>query len=544
MSNRIRWMLTVAGGIVASLAWWGAPPLLMLVCFVPLLFVEENIQQQGEPVLSLLPFSFIFFFLWNLAVCWWMARIHFLGGMSVITLNAVLMGTVFLLYAWIKRSTGGGPFILVILWIGFEFLHYRGDLSWPWLSLGNGLAGNIRLIQWYEYTGTTGGSLWILLVNVLLFSVIVFFPFRGRKRAGYLMTGLLVLLIVFPPVFSLHRFHTYKKKGEQAGFLILQPGLDPYDDKYNGASNPERLDHLIRLAAGNIEDDTRYIVTPETAVDSIWITDPDNNLSGRVYRFLEQYPATGMVLGATAFSSVPRKGRTFTTRTDTDGNYFDVYNSALFYYNDEPVQAYHKHYLANGVEQIPFRGIFGFLERLSLDLGGVSGSLRKGDGSRVFSAPDSNGFILGPLICFESAYGEYAASMTRKGADILIVMSNDGWFKNTGAYRQHLRLSQIRAVETRRSVVRAANTGVSAHISQRGEIAERIDWWEEGALAVKVAGNNRITFFSQYGDYTGRTALFFSVLIILNLLVRARLNFRADERFNSRRGYRRGSRSV
>ena len=207
MRDRTRWILSVSGGVLAALPWWGLPVTLLLICFVPLLFVEDDIQTSEEPVLSLLPFSFIFFFSWNLTVCWWMARIHLLGGMSVIILNALLMSLVFLLYSRIKRSTGGGVVVFVILWIGFEFLHYRGDLSWPWLSLGNGLAGNIRLIQWYEFTGTTGGSLWILLVNAMLFTVIKSFSRKGRAGVNYLVAALLILLIVLPPAVSFTIFN-------------------------------------------------------------------------------------------------------------------------------------------------------------------------------------------------------------------------------------------------------------------------------------------------------------------------------------------------
>ncbi len=532
MSSRRRWILSVSGGVLAALPWWGLPVAVLLICFVPLLFVEDDIQAGREPVISLLPFAFIFFFLWNLVVCWWLARIHFLGGISVVILNSIVMSIVFMLYSLIKRKTAGGVAVFVILWTGFEFLHYRGDLSWPWLSLGNGLAGNIRLIQWYEFTGTTGGSLWILLVNVLLFTVIRRSSWKFRTRADYILAAILVLIVVLPVVISVTIFNSYSLNGhpgkvknisensERTGFLILQPGLDPYRDKYDDISNSQRLDHLFSLIEDNIEDGTRYIVSPETAVDSIWITDPGDELSNRIYRFLEQYPASGLVLGATAFSSVPRKGKTFTTRCDEKGNYYDIHNSAIFFYDKDRMQVYHKHYLANGVEQIPFQSVFRFLRRLSLDLGGVSGSLKRGEGPQVFTSPLPDSLIFASLICFESAYGEYAARMVNKGAEILIVISNDGWFKNTGAYRQHLRFSQIRAIENRRSVVRAANTGVSAHISQAGEIIDRIGWWEEGALPVNVDRNEKITFFTLYGDFTGRIALFFSLLLVLNLSVR------------------------
>ncbi len=524
MSNTKKWIFALSGGIAASLAWWDISVLFLLFCFVPLLIVEDDIHQSGEPVFSLLPFSFVFFFSWNLLVCWWMARIHFLGGMSVIILNAFIMSMVFLLYSKIRRETGGGAFTFVLLWAAFEFLHYRGDLSWPWLSLGNGLASNIKFIQWYEFTGITGGSLWILMVNVILFSLIKSYPFRGRSVPGYLLAGILILVIVLPPFFSRHIYNSYEETGIESGFLILQPGLDPYIDKYNGISNAERLENLLIMAGEGVREDTKFIITPETAVDSVWTDDPDDELSDMVYGFMDRNPGICIILGATTFSSVLPDKMDHTTRTGIDDNFFDIYNSAILYCSEKPVRSYHKHYLANGVEQVPFERIIGFMGRLSLNLGGVSGSLRKGDGPGVLITNNDFAIVKGTLICFESAYGEYASRMVRMGANILIVMSNDGWFKGTGAYRQHLRLSQIRAIESRRSVVRAANTGVSAHISQRGDIAGKIDWWEKGTLAVNVAINNKMTFFSRYGDYPGRIALFFSALMVLNLLVRIRLN--------------------
>ena len=117
---------------MVSLPWWDAPWFLLLVGFVPLLFVEDDMRKNDGMLFSVLPLSFTFFFIWNLTVTWWLARIHFIGGMSVIILNAIIMSLVFMLYSAIKRGAGGGVAVLVILWTGFEFLHHRGDLSWPW----------------------------------------------------------------------------------------------------------------------------------------------------------------------------------------------------------------------------------------------------------------------------------------------------------------------------------------------------------------------------------------------------------------------------
>ncbi len=520
MSNRTRWIFTVGGGIMVSLPWWDAPWFLLLVGFVPLLFVEDDMRKNDGLLFSVLPLSFTFFFIWNLTVTWWLARIHFIGGMSVIILNAIIMSLVFMLYSAIKRGAGGGVAVLVILWTGFEFLHHRGDLSWPWLSLGNGLAGDIRMVQWFEFTGMTGGTVWVLLINTMLFAAIKHYR-NGRMRALFIQGTFLALLIILPPVISLHLYNSFHGTGSsKSGFLLLQTVVDPYAEKSPGFSESEKLDELLSLAERNMTPEVGFIIAPETSVDSIWIDDPANKKILRIEEFLEQYSGTGMVMGATTFSNIHPSRKSFTSREDSRGNYFEVMNSALYFAAGNYSGVYHKHYLANGVEQIPFQWLFGFAGRFAIDLGGVSGSLKAGEGPLLLWDPSPAGVpAAGTLICFESSYGEYAADMVKNGAEILVVISNDGWFKNTGAYRQHLRLSRIRAVETRRDVLRAANAGISGLISGRGELTGLVEWWEEGAVIVYPSANDKITFFARSGDYLGRTALFFSVLMIINLIV-------------------------
>ena len=519
--------MTVTGAAMASLPWWSPAWPFLLVCFIPLLLVEQDLRNEGGGTLSVLPFAFGFFLLWNLLVTWWMARIHFAGGMTVIILNAMVMSAVFLLFSAVRRTTGGGAAVFVILWTAFEFLHHRGDLSWPWLSLGNGLAGSPSIIQWYEYTGMTGGSLWVLMVNAMLFAGIAgYHRFALRKKAILVSALVSATTIILPLAVSLIMYKNYNgSEGipERKSFLVLQPVIDPYAGNSGGISNMQRLDQLLGMAAEATGPDIDIIVTPETSVDSVWLDDPGDGIILGISEFMNLYNPAIVIAGATTFHHVPPAGKSVTTRQDNLGRHYEVQNSALYFLSGKFQEAYHKYYLANGVEQVPFGRLSGVLERLTVDLGGVSGSLKPGEGASVFSPlSDKHGKypVLGTLICFESSYGEYAGQMVGKGAEILLVISNDGWFKNTGAYRQHLRMSVIRAVETRRDIVRSANAGVSCHISGRGDITARLDWWQEGALIVRPAANDKITFFVRSGDYTGRAALFFSFLVVLNFIVR------------------------
>jgi apolipoprotein N-acyltransferase len=519
--------MITAGGIMASVPWWGQAWPLLLICFIPLLLVENDIRNEKGGFASILPFAFVYFLLWNLFSTWWLARIHFAGGMSVIILNASVMCLVFMLFSEIKKTTGGGVAVFVILWTAFEFIHHRGDLSWPWLSLGNGLAGSTRVIQWYEYTGMTGGSLWVLVVNAMLFSGIIRYHLIFRhKNALMARAAVLVISVALPPLFSLYMYERYETPDtgkENKGFLVLQTVFDPYTDKFTGMSNRERLEKLTGMAGENMEHGVNIIVTPETSVDSVWIDDPADKVILRFSEFLEESGSVILIAGATTFHYIPSGEKSVTSRKDSSGKLFEAQNSALLLGAGSLQGVYHKHHLANGVEQVPFQRVTGLLSWLTVDLGGVSGSLKAGEGAVVFS-PGNEGHgawpIIGILICFESSYGEYAAHMVRKGAEILVVISNDGWFKGTGAGRQHLRIAVIRAIETRRDIVRAANFGVSGLITGRGDIKCHLGPGEEGTLLVNPATNDKTTFFVRSGDYTGRAAMFFSLLLVLNYLVR------------------------
>ena len=151
------------------------------------------------------------------------------------------------------------------------------------------------------------------------------------------------MVLIFPPVFSIHIFNSYKANNDTASFLVLQPVVDPYKDKFSGMSNSQRLDQLMNMAERNMESGVDYIVTPETAVDSIWITDPDDLLLNKVKKFSAKYPGTGVVLGATSFASLPSSERSFTTREDEEGNFFEIHNSALYFFSGYYSGAYHKH---------------------------------------------------------------------------------------------------------------------------------------------------------------------------------------------------------
>jgi len=125
--------------------------------------------------------------------------------------------------------------------------------------------------------------------------------------------------------------------------------------------------------------------------------------------------------------------------------------------------------------------------------------------------PDDS-VAVGTPICYESIYGEFVTGFVRNGANLLFIMTNDGWWKDTPGYRQHAMYARLRAIENRRSIARSANTGISYLINQKGEILDSRAWWIEDAFRGKIQANNKLSFYSRFGDYLGRISLFVSAI--------------------------------
>jgi apolipoprotein N-acyltransferase len=152
-----------------------------------------------------------------------------------------------------------------------------------------------------------------------------------------------------------------------------------------------------------------------------------------------------------------------------------------------------------------------------INIGGTSGSLGVQAEPENFTGP--GGAKVAPVICYESVFGEYVSKYVQKGAQLIFIITNDGWWRNTPGYKQHLSFARLRAIETRRSIARSANTGISCFIDQRGEISQATNWWVPASINGTLNANSAMTFYVKHGDYIARVALFMTIVLLANLLV-------------------------
>lgn len=529
-------LLAILSGALLSLAWPARGfGFLMFIGFIPLLYIEDYIGKNRHNFVksSVFLLSYIAFFIWNLLTTWWIVYSSVFGVCMAVVFNAMFMAFVFHLYHMIRRNlfkSRGGFFVLVFFWITFEFLHLDWDLSWSWLNLGNAFASWPNVIQWYEYTGVFGGDVWILAVNILLYKMLLslFGSIRSRDRAIVLSVGTFLLLVV-PIAFSEMKYFTYVEKENPVDIVVVQPNIDPYNEKFNGMSTEEQLEKILRMARSKLDKKVDFLVCPETAIPEGLIEDQLNQSISydSLKALIRDYPKLKIVIGISSFKMFhDGEKHSATARYSEAGKYwFDVCNSGLYLDSAYKAQIYHKSKLVPGVEMMPFPKIFGPLSDLAIDLGGMTGSNATQE-ERTALGPEKDGIKVATVICYESIYGEFVTGYIRNGAGIITIITNDGWWENTAGHRQHMQYARLRAIETRRSIARSANTGISCFINQRGDVFQATNYWEDAVIRQTINVNTRKTFYVRFGDYIGRFSFWLSIAIILTHIIFMLLNKR------------------
>jgi apolipoprotein N-acyltransferase len=511
------------------LLWAGFMPnyvvLAPFVAFVPLLWIENEIFKaraaRRTSFWTVFKFAFVAFLTWNFLSTFWVINTGFIAGLLANVLNAILMTIPFILFHTVKKAHNEkiGFLAFATLWLAFEWLHFYWDLSWPWLALGHSFAHLPQLIQWYEWLGVSGGGLWILAANVAIYKAISAENWRENYKQTLRQPALIVLL---PMIFSLARYYTYSEPpAPKVEVVLVQPNFEPHYEKF-ALSNTTQMPRFLELARSQMTDSTAYIVFPETSFDGIMLADiATNQYISTLRQLIKEKPNSVLISGIGAYQTYKSEAeapRNVNSRCDKKGQnciYYSAYNSGIQLTNEnDSIAIYHKSKLVPGSEIMPFVSDIDFFKGLILDLGGPSGrGLSTQPWREVFSSKHGR---VAPIICYESVYGDYVADYTRLGAQAFFVMTNDGWWGDTYGYRQHKFLSSIRAIENRRWVARAANTGTSCFINSRGDVLESTDYAVPAAIKGQMPMLDGRTFFVQWGDFIGRVSCLLAIIVLVS----------------------------
>ncbi|MEY5040531.1 MAG: apolipoprotein N-acyltransferase [Bacteroidota bacterium] len=541
----IQSFLLLIGALLLSLGW--APYNFILGSFVglvPLLYVVYQLNQNQKKSIIVFLYAYFYFVAFNFFTIWWVKNASWLGVIATLVVNSFFYALIVVLYSKVSKYLPSKIAYLsfVTFWLAWEYIELLDwDLSWPWMTLGFSLANHIWAIQWYEITGVLGGSLWIVLINLLVWSnlkiKIVNREFL-RKRIY-----LLVTVLVVPILFSGVLWMNYADDGKKINAIVVQPNFDPYTEKFITANGYEQslspsqqamvmMNLVDEIPAKNVD----VILFPETAVPTT--VKKEEMQFNSVLQTLVQWANSKEIPLITGVhfaedvevfdkNNIPADVKKYRY----EDAYYKRYNSALWIQNGEITDIYHKSRLVIGVERIP--SYFVFLQRYLIDFKDdqLESEYNPNNGIQenrsVFVKADSaykTTLKLAPIICYESIFGEFVTGYVKNGANLLGIITNDAWWGDTPGYKQHFSYAKLRAIETRRNVVRSANTGWSGAIDSRGKVLFQSEYWKPGAFKVEVTTNEKITTYVKYGDFLGRISIPLSILFIINAFIKRKKN--------------------
>lgn len=529
--------LSLISASLLSISWptYGVP-FFIFIALVPLLIMEHEITKFSKikrKNWAIFGLSYLTFIIWNIVTTGWLyGSLNPDGTHSIpavvfpVLTNSLLYSLVFQCYHWFKKYQGTyfGLAFFVAIWMSFEKFHLNWELTWPWLNLGNAFSEYPKLIQWYDTLGATGGSFWILLVNVMAFYTLRIWQAGKSKKDLIKNLSILFTLMILPMIISIIKYQSFNEKPiGTVHVLMLQPELNPYTEKYSKDSLTIEKE-LLALAEQNSKTKIDFYIAPETALPgygSISETGFENSmLLNNIKNFLSKHPNSVFETGISSHrnyfdkKNIPESAQKY-SNADV---WHNDYNSAVQIIPNQKVEVYHKGKLVPGVEIFPYMNVLKpILGDAMLNLGGAVTSLGVDKERKVFSNPFNKG-KMAPIICYESIYGEFTTEYVKKGANFLGIMTNDSWWGVTEGHKQLLSYARLRAIETRREIARTANSGISAHIDAKGEILENTFYNEKTTLLAKINLYEATSFYTKSGDLLSRISIFsfgFMVFFIL-----------------------------
>lgn len=393
------------------------------------------------------------------------------------------------------------PALLVapVLWVTLEFTRSYVFTGFPWSSLGYSQYKFLPFIQFADLTGIYGVSFMVVAVNGVLADLFITRRRHGETPLFHLfpvVSGSVLLILALGAVFLYgnHRLEE-NRPGSPATISIIQGNIEQ-DVKWEPAYQDFVLDTYEDLSAAAVSEAPRapdLLVWPESALPFYFGYDAE--ITGEFLNFQKEL-ATPLLFGA------------ITVKRKTNG--YDLGNSALLLNADgEVAYSYDKIHLVPFGEYVPLKRLLYFLDKLVVGIGDYV------PGTHYIRASTPVGEF-GTMVCYEIIFPGLVRKFYRDGGDFIVTITNDAWFGRTSGPYQHWSMAVLRAVENRKPVVRAANTGISGFIDSNGRILEKTALFERAVLTETIKTDRSRTFYSRYGD------LFSYLCIVLSLAVVAR----------------------
>ena len=472
------------------------------VAFVPLFWAVDRAKNLRAAVVC----GWLAGFIAHLVGFHWLVyTINVFGGFPypistvVFLIYAALQGLQMAIFAFLVRGIGFGPWQIfpALFWVSIEFLF---PLLFPW-RLANSQSSFSWFIQTADLAGLYAASFLLMWCNAIVAGVL-FKKERGGK-AQWVPVAVCSACIIASLIYGWVRLNQLTAQMNTAAKLTVAAvqGNIAVDMKWDPKQMNANLDAHIKLTQEI--SGVQVILWPESSIEE-WLPE---NLSALPAQFLESLRLKNayFIFGARSYRGNPKgpDPKAFNTAFLTDPR-------------GVVLARYHKQVLLAFGEYIPFSGLLGLLPGMPFLEGFTAG-----DGPRTLDLP--GGEKIAPLICYEDLMPEISRNFVReKKANLLVNLTNDAWYGRTVAPWQHARLAQWRAIETRRSLLRVTNTGVTTFINAKGEIAEALPIFTPAVLKTQLEILYTETLYVRFGDWFAWGITLIAVAIVLSQFSRRR----------------------
>ncbi|MEX0680897.1 MAG: apolipoprotein N-acyltransferase [Balneolales bacterium] len=509
-----KWAISLAAGVLLGLSYSPFPfpfPLLVIVGFCLLLRLIDLTHSAREMAYV----SYAGLLTWNMITTYWLMFATVPGGIAALLANAAIM-TLPLMLIWHIRKQSWPLWLSAIsvssIWLTYEFLHHQWELSWPWISLGNSFSTAPWLVQYISVTGMLGITYWIVVSAWLLY----------RKAHVYII----LVILILPTCGSLLWYLLYNPKPDgHVEIAIIQPNYDSYLNLAGYPDAIQPLEALLETTDSTITPETKAVFWPENTIMSLIQQGNPGETDQLIRAYVSDWNIP-LISGASFMHRYKSGQAPPVVRGTYGGKPYNIYNSALGYYPDGSFLFYKKAKLVPLVERFPY------VNTLSrLDISGVIDWSRlamfgRGAAHDMF---DVDEYVVPAMVCYDSVFPNWVRLFVKNGAAMLVVITNDGWWGNTSGHIQHFDYARLRAVETRRTVLRSANNGISGVIHANGDVLLKTKYWTRDRFVYTVPVYEHLTFYVRYGDWPG----YFAVLVTLFSIVGYRLNMKTSQKINS-----------
>jgi len=504
----------VSAGLLASampsrIGWWP----LLFVSLAPLLLLVLN-ARPGRSLLA----GFFFGLVYHLALLYWILIVlGRYGGLSLgLALPALVLlaaymacfpaATCFVTGLIAGRhgnrhcSAAALVWIAPVVWVGFDYLRSVLFTGFPWMDLGYGLFGQPMLIQAADLGGHHLLTFSLVLVNGLVAAGLdklgrASRPVRGARWP--MLAAVVMLLAIGGYSFVRHQaVETALTRTSQAKVAVVQGNIDQAA-KWSQSAKAVTVDAYLRLSQRMVrEEGAELVVWPETALP--FYPQMDLFLFNRVTAFTTD-DKVWLLTGAPLYTVTAGQG----------GEQAQYWNGALLLGpGDRTSGEYAKQHLVPFGEYVPapVRRLLSFLQPLVVNVGDFSEGTRQ-------EPLIAGAMRLGILICYESIFPDIARESVGWGANLLVNITNDAWYGRSSAPYQSMAMAVLRAVENRRALVRAANTGISGFVDPLGRITDQTELFVEAARTASVPLLESETVFSQGGHWFGMACAVLAALL-------------------------------